>query len=767
MRRFRWRWLFLAAALPLVGAAGGYLWLRQATVAQQGGTLALPGLDAAVVVEREPSGVVHLRAETDRDLFFAQGVVHAQDRLWQMELQRRIGAGRLAEILGPEAVARDRYLRTWGLHRAARAAYGHLDAETRTVIDAYTAGINAYLASDPPLPPEFLLLEIEPDPWTAADVLVWSKLMAYNLADNRRSELLRYRLLARGLEPKRIAALMPLYPGEHPHRQAWVPPAPGGTGAGAAALLALDQDTRQHLPRASNNWVVDGSRSTSGRPLLANDVHLGMQLPSTWHLMHLQSPGVDVIGATLPGLPLVLIGRNAHIAWGVTNLAADVEDLYLIDEAEGGYHYRGGVRPFEMREERIRVRGADDVVIRVRETVHGPVVSDVVENPDGAPALALRWVGHDPDDTTAAAFLGINRARDWQEFRAALRLLVVPGQSFVYADGEGHIGYAASGRLPLRRQGHSGLYPVPCDGGWDWIGLVPADELPRRFDPPEGYLVTANHKITEPGYPYRLSLEWGAEPYRAERIAELIEARALHDLASMRALQQDTVTLLFRDLRPVLAALRPGTPAGRRWRERLLAWDGDAGAGSTESSVFHAWYIALSTLPRAETGTQFWHTHPRYLVEAMTRGDPACERFGGDCLVFAARALDQAVQRLGPEPPPWGELHRAHLAHAVLTHTPLKGLTDRIIPAGGSHFTVNVGWYRPSDWVMYHGPSYRQIIDLADPQRSVFIIAGGQSGNWLTAGYDDQIPLWRAGEHLPMRRKGYTVASSLILEPAP
>jgi penicillin amidase len=767
MRRLRWKLITAVAVVSLFALAGLLAWLWRTTLPELSGSLSLEGLQQKVVVEREPNGVVHIRAQSDRDLFFAQGFVHAQDRLWQMDFQRRIGAGRLAELLGPEAVEKDRYLRTWGFYRAAEAAYARLSDDARAMIEAYVAGVNAYLSSESPRPPELKLLRHGPDPWTGPDVVVWAKMMAHNLANNRGSELRRYRLLARGLSPQRIADLMPLYPGERLPDNALVPVAAVASAQRQAGdLLARDEATRQHLPRASNNWVLDGSLTEGGLPLLANDVHLGLQLPSAWYLMHLSSPGFDVIGATLPGLPLVTIGRNAHIAWGVTNLAADVEDIYIVEErGEGGYLHDGVVRPFAVREERIRVRGGEPVNLRVRETLQGPVISDVVPRPEGAPALAVRWVGHDPDDTTLEAFMAINQAHDWEGFRRALERYVVPGQNFVYADREGHVGYSASGRLPKRRPEHTGLYPVPGDGTWDWQGYVPTAELPFRLDPPQGYVATANHRITEPGYPHRLSLEWGAEPYRAQRITELIEGRAQHNLRSMASLQQDTVSLLFRALRPVLKAIDPATPAGRRWRLRLLVWDGDATAESVESTVFHSWYMALSRLPAAETGVSHWDRYPRYLIHALQEGDPACTRRGLHCLEFAAEALDGVLAQLGDEPPPWGVRHRARLDHALLTHTPLAAISDREVPMGGGHYTVNVGWFSPDSWVMYHGATYRQVIDLSRPEDSLFVLAGGQSGNPLASGYAGQLPLWERGDYLPMRRRGYEVAHRLVLKP--
>lgn len=765
----RWlRWIIGLTAATLAAGVIGLYWLVERTHPQLAGRLTLHGLVGEVVVEREPSGVVHITADNDRDLIFAQGVVHAQDRLWQMEMQRRIGAGRLSEIFGPNALERDRYLRTWGFYRAAEAALLHLGAEARGLIEAYVAGINAYLATKPPLPPEFHLLGLRPEPWRPADLLVWSKLMAYNLAQNRGTELTRYRLLARGLEPERIAELMPLYPGEV---------APAATDADALrsltqalvapldALIAADGRNRQHRPQASNAWAVHGSRTGSGAPLLANDIHLGLQMPSTWYLNHLSSPGFEVIGASLPGLPLVVVGRNETIAWGVTSLGADTEDIYVLDDVGAGYRYRGEIRDYAVREETILVKGGSPERIRIRESVYGPIISDGSAESAAAP-LAIRSVAQDPDDTTFEAFIAINRARDFTEFRAALAShYVVPGQGFVYADRAGHIGYSASGRIPTRRQGHSGLYPVPGGGDWDWTGYLPRSELPSRVDPDAGYVVSANQRTTELGYQHRISLEWGDEPYRAQRIDALLDSRARHDLSSMSRIQLDTKTLLYSDLRDIIAALEPDSLDARRWQLRLLAWDGHATTESVAATVFFNWYGALAGLPTEETGTAQWRGYPRYLIGALNGGDPACERRGMGCRVFAATALERILERLGPNPGAWGEHHRARFEQAGFGSTPLGALTNRELGVPGSAYTVNAGGYRSDDWTMVHGPSYRQIIDLADPERSVFVIAGGQSGNWFAKTYADQLSDWQEGRYLPMRRSGYPVEHRLVLVP--
>lgn len=371
--------------------AGGYAYLRASTAPQLDGELALEGLREPVRVEREPSGVPHIRAESEHDLLFALGAVHAQDRLWQMEFQRRVGAGRLSEVLGEGTVEQDRFLRTVGFYEAAEDAYRSLTPEGKGAMDAYVAGINAYLGTDPGLPLEFRLLRYEPEPWRPADVMVWAKMMSLDLSANYESELTRYRLRARGLSPERISELLPPYPADAPTilGDADLRAPEWAEGERARGLLAL----RRSLPvsvEASNNWVVGGGLTRSGEPLLADDPHLGLQVPSIWYLAHLESPTLGAIGATLPGLPGVVIGRNDRISWGVTNVGADVQDLYVLDETADGraYRYGGEERRYETRREVIKVSGARDVRLTVLETAHGPVVSDVVEAPEGSAARA-------------------------------------------------------------------------------------------------------------------------------------------------------------------------------------------------------------------------------------------------------------------------------------------------------------------------------------------------------------------------------------------
>lgn len=751
--------------LALGGILGlsGYLYLRS-TWPQETGRLALKGLSAPVLVERDGWGVVRLKAESLEDLFFAQGVVHAQERLWQMEFQRRVGQGRLSEVLGEAALEEDRFLRTWGFYEAAKSAYARLYPEEKRAVDAYVAGINAYLASRPPLPLEFRLLGFRPEPWTGPDVLVWAKMMSYDLSANWDRELLRYRLLARGLSPERIAELLPPYPEDAPTILSHPPTKPPqGEENPLAALLDLARTVPRFL-EASNNWVVSGSRTVTGKPFLADDPHLGLQVPSLWFLMALEAPGYKAIGASLPGVMGIVIGRNERIAWGVTNVGADVQDLYVMEEAPGGYRYKGWVVPYRVREEVIRVKGGKEERLKVRKTVYGPVISDALRERPKKP-LALRWVSLDEEDHILLSFLRINRARDWQEFQKALSYYSAPSQNFVYADVEGNIAYMAPGRFPIRRPGHTGLYPVPGTGEWDWQGYVPYEAWPRAFNPQEGYIVTANHRVTPPGYPYPLALEW-AEPYRARRIEEMILAKGRLSLEDMRAIQLDQTSLLYRDFRPVLEALTPLSEKGRIWQKRLLAWDGRMEPSSKEALAFALWYSELTRLPAREVGEAHWD-EPRYLLRALRKGDKNCDQpeteYPETCLDFAALALERALNR-SERLPSWGAVHRATFRHPVLSHTPLARLSDRSLAFGGDRYTVNVGPFDPETLRMTKGPSYRQIVDLSDPEASWIIHPMGQSGHLLAPHFADLLPLWGRGAYLPMRF-AEPPRKQLVLEP--
>lgn len=755
--------------LGFLGGVLGYWYLKYTTLPQTRGRLQLVGLTEAVFVKREPNGIVHIQANNLADLLFAQGVVHAQDRLWQMDFQRRTGTGRVSEILGQSGLEIDKLSRIFGFHRAAETAYSHLSATGKFAVEAYVNGINAYLATNPPLPIEFKWLAYVPELWTPVDVLVWLKVISLQLGLNLDKELQRYCFLAGGLTQERIAQLMPLYPGNDSALffQEGIPEPNEADKKQAEALLAIIEGLTGVTGGASNNWVLGGSRTNTGKPFLANDPHLPLSIPAIWHLMHLEAPGYNAIGATLPGIPSVIIGRNTQIAWGVTDLSADVQDLYVLQESQdgSGYIYQNQVKPYQIHNEVIHIKGKPSVNLSVRETIYGPVISDLVEKiPDALP-LALQWTAFQPVDNTLESFLNINQASNWTEFKAALQHYVVPSQNFVYADVKGNIGYFAAGLLPIRKQKHYGLYPMPGNGDWDWQGFIPFKELPEQFNPEQDYIYTANHNIMPPDYPYTLSLEWAAYPYRARRIEQLIGKRQKHSFTDMQQMQLDTISLLYWDFRPIIYQLTPTSEQGQRWRERLLAWDGNVSMQSQEATVFYTWYIGLTKLLKLETRKEYWYLYPQYFVNAIANNDIACQTLKITCIEYATQVLEKILTQRGKSIPPWGKLHQATFKHPLQNYTLFALFSSRKIPFGGERFTLNMAWYNPKNFAMSEGPCYRQLIDLADMENSRYIQIMGQSGHLLSSQYDNMLEPWQKGEYFRMQTKNYPIANTLTLEP--
>jgi penicillin amidase len=770
-RALRWLGVGLLGLLLLVAAAagGGYLWLRQ-SLPQIDGELRVPGLAEPVTILRDRWAIPHIRAASLLDALFAQGFVHAQDRLWQMEFQRRLGAGRLAEILGPAAVATDRFMRTLGFYRLAEASLAHLSPLTQARLEAYAAGVNAWLATrSGPLPPEFLLLrQPAPEPWSPADSLVWLRLMALDLSVNYRDELLRARL-ARQLSDAQIADIWP-------EEQAGTPV----TLSALAQALPFERLAGALPPapppgQGSNAWVVAGSRTLSGAPLLANDPHLGLQAPGVWYLAHLAAPELELIGATLPGVPGIVLGHNGSVAWGFTNAGPDTQDLFIerIDPADPArYLTPDGPAPFLRREELIRVKGAAPVSLTVRATRHGPVLSDVLPDQDGfepGHVVALAWAALAEDDRTAQALLELNGARDWAGFVAAAEQVGAPMQNIFYADTGGRIGLIAPGRVPIRRQG-DGRWPVPgWSGDYDWQGWIPAAALPRALDPPAGLLFNANNRLVPEDFPYFLAADW-EPPHRARRLAELLVGDR-HDLAGFAAIQADQLSLLARDLLPVMLEADAPSPAAATAQAALARWDRVMRADAPEPLLFAAWYRELSRLVYAdelgELFLSFWRLRPEFMTRILTERQTWCDDVGTapveTCAELAARALELALadlaSRFGANPSAWrwGAAHPARMAHPILGDHPwLAWLFNLVSASGGDGTTVNVGHYWLRDeqrpFASTHAASYRGLYDLADLDRSRFVATTGQSGNPLSPHYRDLMALWAAGTTVPMSR---------------
>ena len=827
------RRLLIAVGILVVivaaAGAGTYVYLRR-SLPQTSGTIRVEGLSGPVEIVRDADAIPHIFASAKRDALFGLGFVHAQDRLWQMEFQRRIGHGRLSEVLGAATIPQDRFLRTVGFGRAARSAWERLPDDARSQIEAYVAGVNAFLATDPALPPEFTLLRFRPAPWTGPDVLVWVKMMAWDLSANYSHELLRRDMLAH-LGPERTAELMPPYPrnglsilgpaGDRPDaggertsgdvKRPGTPTADAGSWSDAfAKALGGHEAVQKRLlggwieALGSNNWVVDGTLTATGKPLLANDPHLGTHVPSLWYLAHMSAGDFDVIGATLPGAPATAIGRNRFIAWGETNVGADVEDLYRerVDPTGKLVEFRGALEPMRIVKETIVVSGGNPIEIDVRITRHGPLVSDAInannaastEEPKPAPVepLAFRWTALDESDDTVVAFLLLNEARNWDDFTAAMRHFVVPSQNFVYADVDGHIGYYLPGHIPVRASGDGSSPAEGWTGGMEWTGWIPFGELPHLYDPPEHFIVTANHRPAPPEYPHQIALEY-PDPYRAQRITDRLRGSQQLTVDEFRSIQADTVSLHAKALLPLLIQhARPESDADRRAIDLLRQWNFNAGADSAAEPIFQAWFLRLAAaLAGDELGPailddyrgRFSYT-TRFVTNTLAAGDsPWCDDVtttGREtCEQVITRALHDGVAdltgRLGADLARWrwDGVHRAVFPHQGLDSVGLlRPLLSRSIPNAGDWSTVNVGTVlvdRP--YTQEAVPGYRQIVDLSPANNSRFIDAVGESGHFLSPHYDDFMADWRDVRDRKMRMTRAEVDDGargrLVLTPGP
>jgi penicillin amidase len=770
----------------LVGLGYGALTVRRCWP-QTDGTIQLGGLQAEVTVVRDQWGIPHIYASTAHDLFMAQGYVHAQDRFWQMEFWRRIGSGRLSEILGESALDQDRFIRTVGWHRAAARDLEGLDDEARAALEAYARGVNAYItAHRGRLGLEFTILGLtgvrfEPEPWTPLHTITWGKVMAWDLSGNRTDELVRANIAAR-LGASALHELVLPYSDDYPVIVADPRIAGSLSTVPEAALEPLALGPGQHL--GSNNWVVAGDRTETGMPLLANDPHLGIQMPSIWYEigLHCESVGSDcpynVVGASFASSPGVVIGHNDNIAWGVTNLGPDVQDLFVEKvnpDNPNQYEFQGQWRDMEIIREEIQVAGREEpVVVNVRVTHHGPIINDVGGGTEeawsfGWQPLALSWTALQPG-TLVESILRLDRARDWEAFREALSYWDAPSQNFVYADVEGNIGYQAPGRIPIRASG-DGTMPVP---GWtgehEWVGTIPFEDLPRALNPPEGYIVTANNAVVKDDYPYLLTRDWDPG-YRAKRICDLIEADPALSIADMRGIQADHAPVWAREVLPYVRALSSVEPALTEALALLRAWDGRAARDSGAAALFEAFRLQLIDATVAdELGQHLLERARPKVMDALLNMLPTPDSPWFDDVTTAhvemrddilLRALEKAVQELSETQGAnmdkwrWGDLHTATFENQSLGQCGI-GLVEALFNRGpfavdGSLGTVNQEDYSLSQpYGVRTIASYRQIIDLGDLTRSVSMHTTGQSGHPFHRHYDDMIHPWRNVEHHPM-----------------
>jgi penicillin G amidase len=744
----------------------------EAAVAAIRGTAQVPGLKETVRVQRDRWGVAHIYAKNSHDLFFAQGFVVAQDRLFQMELWKRSGQGRLAEVLGPEAVARDLNARRLRYRGDMEAEFQSYAPDAKAILEAFTAGINAYIAEvERPggrgLPVEFQIAGFRPETWHPVDCL--NRMAAYSMTGNAGSELKHAQLVAL-VGAERATALFDFDPAVQ------LDPSPGADFSGLSPALLKNltgSDVRipfDQVLHESNNWAVSGALTVSGKPLLANDPHRVLAEPSLRYIVHLVAPGWNVIGAGEPGLPGVAAGHNERIGWGFTIFGLDQQDLHIenlnpADPLE--YETPSGWERMKVARESIAVRGAPAVQVELKFTRHGPVLWE-----EGARALSLRWVGAEPGTAGYLGSLALDRARNWKEFEAAMPRWKVPSENIVYADREGNIGEHSTGLAPWRKN-WTGLLPVPGKGEYEWAGFIPTENLPHSYNPGGGFVATANHKMIPDGYRYAVGFEWTEPVVRYLRIKEVLEgARARGGklgVPDMEALQTDVVSLLARDLQRLLReavdrAPTAGDEPHRSIVRMLLQWDCALRTDSPEAAVYEFWAgelrsaVTARAVPPEAQKTFGKLPLPRVVRElsnaqnALFGSNPQASR---DAMLFAT--LDSARLKLAARQGPdikqwsWGQLHRIKFQHPLDSAPGAAALFDRgPMKRSGDGEVVQATGFRDDSFDQFLGASYREIFDLADWDRSVAINVPGQSGQPQAKHYDDLLPLWIEGRYFPL-----------------
>jgi len=787
--------LMIFVLLPLMGAiVAAYFAVRGDQPETEEAIVRVQGANGPIAIARDDLGIATVSADSDHDVFFATGYLHAQDRLWQLEVERRTLKGRLSEVFGPATLQRDVWMRTLGLYSAAETSWPALSQDARDALQAYADGVNAWLHTHEHLPIEFRIFGITPEPWKPIDSLAWAKGFALYLSGNLEREIQRT-LAASVLNPAEMQTFF---------KGTVEAPVSFADAASHEALLELADIQRDIEEKASmggryvgsNAWVVSGRLTKHGVPILANDPHLTLQMPSLWYVISQHGAKLSSAGMGLVGLPMVIFGQNGNIAWGGTSMMADTQDLYVerVDDANGHTYFADGHWvPFTRRIERIAVRPPfpsslhepiEPVRLEVRSTGHGPLVSDVVaalRTP-----VALRWAALDPADRSVEALLGVNYAKNWQEFNAALKLYVTPALNFVYADGAGNIGYVGAGHIPVRSRG-TGAAPVP---GWDpayrWESYIPYDELPRIFNPPSGYIVSANNDPTPPGYGHFISQDW-APLSRAQRIEALLTQRVEKHMAvsidDMQAMQADQVSLPALALRDrLLALVAPHDARQREALQLLSAWRGEMAATSQGAGLLNIWADHIRRKLFEERLEPRWTRREQAPFFDSLIGDLSVEDLVGilddshnpwcanvqnqqvpECRALLEDALEDALAELrrlaGNEPGnwSWGRVH-----HAVFTHVPfsdtriLDRIYERRTQTGGSPDTINVAnatFRRGDAYLQTLGAGFRQIMEVGQGTGAHWVMnSTGQSGSVFSKHYDDMIEPFRRGELVPIIR---------------
>ena len=813
LKRFVRYFLYLLGILLLliVGLGAAYLISAKSSFS---GVVTSASLNQPVQIQFDANDVPHIKAKSQSDAFYALGFLHATERSWQLEMSRRLASGRLSEILGERTVSLDRFLRTLGIKYAAEKQYERYPTEIKQLIKAYADGVNAGNQSlGWALPIEYFLTGSQPGHWSPTDSVAWSLMMALDLGDNWQKELFRLEL-SQHLTTDQIWDVISPYPGNTPVSNLDFAKLYKELGVFKQSPISLNkQSHRKQDPYllqsadlaswisdnkeglGSNNWVLAGKKTVSGKPLLANDPHLGLSAPSTWYFAHLEAPGLNVMGATLPGIPAVVLGRTNKIAWGFTNTGPDVQDLYLerIDPTNPNqYISPDGPLSFLVREEIIQIKNKAPFRFVIKQSRHGPVISDsharaqkIIDT--NRYALTLRWTALDVENQTLLGGIMMNRADSIESFKSALRYHYAPMQTVAIADTQGNIALQVAGTAPRRQIGQD-LYGVAPALGWerqfDWIAYLPFEQLPSSTNPDSGWLASANQQIISSTNTNPLTGDWDL-PFRYDRIKSMIEAKDQHDRASMQTMQGDTLSLASYPLMDLFKQAKTNHPLQAASQSFIQSFDGSMGRESVGALIFNAWADQLTRILFSRLGDSFKEEYGRrhfraaLLAQTANPNSPWCDIPNTphleNCQEAANVALDKALSDLknrhgsSPNRWQWGQAHQA-----VSEHRPFKGLPffstffNVRVAIPGDAFTVNVG--RPAlnniaaPYQSNHAASLRAIYDLNDLEQSVFMFPTGQSGWVQSAQYRNLSKAWSDNGLLPLTMNPAPITREIIIK---
>ena len=762
-KRSKLKIILITLGVLLTIIAGIFIFINSyitRSLPQLEGEINLPILQEEVTVITDDSGVPHIKANNEHDLYIAQGYVQAQNRMFQMEMSRRQASGTLSEVVGEEAVDQDKYFRTLGLRRAAEKSYDLYSDEAKDVLQYFSDGINAYIQEaidSNSLPIEFTLMGAEPEEWTPLDSLTIGKYMAFDLGGHWERQAFNYYIMNRFPDEKALE-LFPEYPEEKP------------VIIGEEEIDIASSFEKAVIPHefnGSNNWAVSGDKTESGMPLLADDPHLGLATPSIWLQMVLETDDLNVSGVIFAGIPGIILGHNDHVAWGVTNVGPDVQQLYIEErnpDNRNEFLFEDKWEEAEVIDEPIKVKDQETIDYEVVETRHGPVISEFAEDSGKKEVLSLRWTALDPT-TELEAILEFNKATNWEEFEKGLEKFLAPAQNFVFAAKDGTIAYKANGNIPIYDSSEDALLPLP---GWEkdteWKGFIPFDKLPKVVNPDKGFIATANNKIVGEDYPYHISNVW-AQPYRYERIAEVLEASDELTIEDMKALQMDMTNLQAREFVPIFSDVLSDTDLNENEQEALELldnWDYTDDKDLAQPLIFHHWMeeiertIYLKSIPGNMTNlfTARGQTTDQLLRKAYNgEGSIWIEDAGGleDVL---HHSLKNTVGKLEKDYSDnlddwkWGDYHKVQFDHPLSGIHPVLAYffnNEDPIPVNGSAVTPMAAAYSSETGEVNHGASWRFVIDTNDMETGYHTVGPGQSGHFKSEWYHDQMDDWVEG----------------------